>query len=51
MKHYIGLDAHSATCTFVCLDHRGMETRKTKVQTSEKNIVDFLSSLITRSDT
>lgn len=45
MKHYIGLDAHSATCTFVCLDHRGMETRKTKVQTSEKNIVDFLSSL------
>lgn len=39
MKHYIGLDAHSATCTFVCLDHLGKETRRAKIQTSEKHIL------------
>lgn len=45
MNHYIGLDAHSATCTFVCLDQQGSETAKTQIPTSERQITGFLRSL------
>ncbi len=45
MKYYIGLDAHSTTCTFVCLDHKGTEVQKYHTPTSERNIQNFLLSL------
>lgn len=45
MNHYIGLDAHSTTCTFVCLDKNGNETQNKQIATNEANITDFLSSL------
>jgi hypothetical protein len=43
--NYIGLDAHSATCTFVCLDEKGKETRKARIPTSDANIRLFLRSV------
>jgi transposase len=43
--NYIGLDAHSKTCTFVVLNKKGEETNKATVETSEKNLVNFLSTL------
>ena len=45
MDSYIGLDAHSKTCTFVVLDKNGREIRTAKVDTSEKNILGFLSTI------
>jgi len=45
MNEYIGLDAHSKTCTFVVLNNAGHEMRRAKVETSEKNILGFLSTL------
>jgi len=45
MMNYIGLDAHSKTCTFVVLDQLGHEIRKAKVDTSEKNILNFISTI------
>jgi hypothetical protein len=45
MKHYIGLDAHSATCTFVVLDEAGKMTHRTIVKTSETTLLGFLKTL------
>lgn len=45
MKHYIGLDAHSATCTFAVLDETGNVTHRSIVKTSEGALLGFLSSL------
>lgn len=45
MKHYIGLDAHSATCTFVVLDESGNVTHWTIVKTSESTLLGFLAIL------
>jgi len=45
MKHYIGLDAHSATCTFVVINEKGIETQKAQILTSVKKITDFLESI------
>lgn len=45
MKHYIGLDAHSATCTFVVLDESGQLTHRAIVKTSEKTLLGFLAQL------
>ena len=45
MKHYIGLDAHSANCVFVAQDHSGNITNRAIVKTSEKTIFGFLSTL------
>ena len=38
MEHYIGLDAHSATCTFVSLEKNGKIQEKCRVATSESNL-------------
>ena len=45
MKHYIGLDAHSATCTFVVVDESGNVTHRTVVKTSEATLLGFLGTL------
>jgi transposase len=45
MKHYIGLDAHSATCTFVVLNESGDVTHRTIVKTSETTLLGFLATL------
>jgi len=45
MKHYIGLDAHSTTCTFVSLDHTGKEISKEQIMTSERNLRQYVRSL------
>jgi transposase len=44
MKNYIGLDAHSATSTFVNLDWQGNMLSRACVKTSEKNLIDFISA-------
>lgn len=38
MDYYIGIDAHSSTCTFVALNSMGKEVYKNRVPTSEKEI-------------
>lgn len=43
--NYIGLDAHSKTCTFVVLDKVGQALRKATVETSEKYLLGFLSTI------
>lgn len=45
MTNYIGLDAHSKTCTFVVIDHYGNEQRSQVVRTSEAEIIGFLRQL------
>lgn len=41
MKNYIGLDAHSKTCTFVNVDIEGNIKNSGKVETSESSIKAF----------
>lgn len=43
--NYIGLDAHSKTCTFVVLDRRGRQVQVQRVKTGEKEILGFVRSL------
>ncbi len=45
MKHYIGLDAHSATCTLVVVDESGSVTHRAIVKTSERTLLGFLGTL------
>lgn len=45
MKHYIGLDAHSATCTFVVMNETGAVTRRAIVKTSEGTLLGFPAAL------
>jgi transposase len=45
MKHYIGLDAHCKTSTFVSIDFSGNILAKAQVATTEGNLVRFLRSL------
>lgn len=45
MKHYIGLDAHSKTSTFVVLDTKGQEVTKVQVETTEKNLISVIRSI------
>ena len=45
MRNYIGLDAHSKTCTFVVVDSRGRQTAHDRVKTSETEILKFLRSV------
>src|SRR3989338_3257393 len=42
MKNYIGLDAHSATSTFVNLDWEGNIISRTRVDTAEANLISFI---------
>lgn len=43
MDYYIGLDAHSQTCTFVTLDHSGREVNYFQCDTSEENLLSYLN--------
>ena len=45
MESFIGLDAHSKTCTFVNVDKNGLELDKYVVATSEKNILQVIRSV------
>lgn len=44
METYIGLDAHSATCTFVTLDLKGKILSEAEMPTTEGNLLRFLRS-------
>lgn len=46
MKHYIGLDAHSTTCTFVVLDEAGNVTHRKTDKTSEGFLLGFVKALL-----
>ncbi len=37
---YIGLDAHSSTCTFSVMDKEGMEIDNTAIQTNGRLLID-----------
>lgn len=45
MHNYIGLDAHSKTCTFVVVDGRGRQTGYQQIKTNESGILKFLKSV------
>jgi len=45
MDAYIGLDAHSKTCTFVCQDSEGSIIREGTFVTNETNLRGFLRSI------
>ena len=45
MDNYIGLDAHSKTCTFVVMSSDGEITKECKVNTNERNLKEVLGSL------
>lgn len=45
MKYFIGLDAHSATCTFVALDQNGDIVREGKFKTSESGLASMIKSV------
>lgn len=42
MENYIGLDAHSATCTFVNVNNKGEIISQCCVKTTEKNLLGFV---------
>jgi transposase len=44
MEHYIGLDAHSQSCTFVTVDSKGVEKSRLQTSTSESNILKYIRS-------
>jgi transposase len=45
MDRYIGMDAHSQTCTFAVMGPSGRRLREQVVETSAKPLVDFLKSV------
>jgi hypothetical protein len=45
MTHYIGLDAHSKTCTAVVMNSAGKLVSQAKFYTSERNLIDFMKSV------
>jgi predicted NBD/HSP70 family sugar kinase len=42
MTQYIGIDAHSKTCTAVVTDSKGNILKKQVFATSERNLLDFI---------
>ncbi len=44
-KYHIGMDAHSKTCTFVAMSHKGRVVQKAKVATNETELLGFVRSL------
>ena len=44
METYIGMDAHSATCTFVSLDSKGKVLSEAEMPTTEGNLLRFIRS-------
>ena len=45
MDNYIGLDAHSKTCTFVVMNKDGEILREGKINTSDRNLKDLARSI------
>jgi len=45
MQNYIGLDAHSKTCTFVVLDKQGRQTGFQHIKTGESEVRKFVESV------
>lgn len=45
MQNYIGLDAHSKTCTFVVLNKQGRQTAFQHIKTGETEIKSFVESI------
>jgi transposase len=45
MHNYIGLDAHSKTCTFVVVDGKGRQRAVQHIKTGESEILRFVRSL------
>jgi transposase len=45
MTNYIGLDAHSKTCTAVVLNETGKIQATAQFETSEKNLLEFIKSV------
>jgi transposase len=45
MTHYIGLDAHSKTCTAVVTDKSGKILQKSRFPTSEKHLLSWLQEV------
>lgn len=45
MDNYIGLDAHSKTCTFVIMNKDGELTREGKINTTERNLKELARSV------
>ena len=52
MTHYIGLDAHSNTCTAVVMNSTGELKARATFDTSEKNLLELIraSSVFLRDD-
>ncbi len=42
---FIGMDAHSKTCFFVVLNKQGKTVHKQRINTGEKNILEFVRSV------
>ena len=42
---FIGMDAHSKTCFFVVLNKQGKTVHKQRINTGEKNILEFVRSI------
>lgn len=45
MTHYIGLDAHSKTCTAVVTDFKGTILKKSVFPTTERDLKSFIDSV------
>jgi len=45
MDHFIGLDGHKNSCTFVVLDRKGRRKRQKVVATKTEALVEFVSSV------
>ena len=45
MNYYIGLDAHSQSCTAVVVNEKGEILRREEFKTTEGNLVEFMQSL------
>lgn len=45
MEYYIGLDAHSATCTAVVVDKNGEQKERATFKTTEANLIEFVSQI------
>jgi len=41
-RYYIGLDAHSNSCTFVVMNSRGKILKRAQVKTNEKDVLEFV---------
>lgn len=45
MKSYIGLDAHSTTCTFVVVNHHGKIIQSSEVDSNEKSLIQEIKKI------